>query len=97
MSSVAASPSADAVSDHHEKSEPILGNRKLGEVGQARLPDVESLAQRSNEKVILIGWTDEALVGQAVSIDFIVARLAKHSLELASLWSSGKNATANYN
>jgi hypothetical protein len=35
-------------------------------------------------------------VGQAVSIDFIVARLAKHALELASLWSSGKNATANY-
>jgi len=59
-------PTADAVGDHHQCSQPFLRYRKLGEIGKARLHDIEPLPQRADDEVVLVGWTDQAWVGQTV-------------------------------
>jgi len=67
-------PSADTVGNHHEGRDAFFFQRQSMIIGQTRQPDVETSAQRADEKVILILGAKLSWMGEPVDIDLIVAR-----------------------
>ena len=70
---------AHAVGHHHDEGEAFLTRDGVAALGEAAVLDVDALVEGANEEVVLVGLSDQALMGEAVDVDLGVEGLARNA------------------